>query len=79
MSASIQELFNISDQLAKNFILQAGAVSVDDNLKFSGLNAGLNNGKSTVILWIKKIFAKRRSLLTFTLVISKRKSGNLLR
>lgn len=35
-----------NDQLAKNFILQAGAVSVDDSLNFSGLNAGLNNGKS---------------------------------
>lgn len=34
------------DQLAKNFILQAGTISVDDDLKFSGLNAGLNNGKS---------------------------------
>jgi hypothetical protein len=46
VKAGIPEDQISGDKLAKNFILQGGAVSIDNNNNFSGLNSGLNDGSS---------------------------------
>jgi len=45
-STGIPEAELIGPELAKKFILQGGAVSVDNNNTFSGLQKGLNDGSS---------------------------------